>query len=293
MPHREHSSLGKALFSWRDHLDIHPAAQLLPSMSEAELKELAENIQTHGLLQPITVLETDRSPSTQSGVVLLDGRNRLDALALLEHLHLDERKQVNLVSGICGPLMRRVVDCPDPYEFVISLNIHRRHLTTEQKRELITKILKARPASSDRQIATITKTDHKTVGKLRSKMEGRGEIPHIEARTDTKGRKQPVAKRPREIEQHTKRPGQIEQHAEPAGRAKKIAARDTALRKFDAHVLELYRKVDRRKPERFSRTAVAAAQLAQLGNFLVALAQLKSAENAAKPSEHVVAHLAI
>jgi hypothetical protein len=82
----------------------------------------------------------------------------------------------------------------DPYEFVISANIHRRHLTAEQKRELIAKLLKAKPEVSDRQIAKQVKVDHKTVATVRKGRELRGEIPHVEARTDTKGRKQPAKK---------------------------------------------------------------------------------------------------
>ena len=57
-------------------------------------------------------------------------------------------------------------------------NVHRRHLTAEQKRELIAKLLKAQPENSNRAIANATKVvDHKTVGKVRTDMEDRGEIP--------------------------------------------------------------------------------------------------------------------
>ena len=39
-----------------------------------------------------------------------------------------------------------------------------RHLTPEQKRELIEKVLRADPTKSDRQIARAVKVDNKTVG---------------------------------------------------------------------------------------------------------------------------------
>ena len=38
----------------------------------------------------------------------------------------------------------------DPYAYVLSANVHRRHLTAEQKRELIAKVLKAQPEKSNR-----------------------------------------------------------------------------------------------------------------------------------------------
>jgi hypothetical protein len=41
-------------------------------------------------------------------------------------------------------------DVMDPYEYVLSANLHRRHLTADQKRELIAKVLKAKPEASVR-----------------------------------------------------------------------------------------------------------------------------------------------
>jgi hypothetical protein len=52
-------------------------------------------------------------------------------------------------GGIFEPLPADV----DAYSYVMSANIHRRHLTIEQKRELIGKLLKAQPKQSNRQIA--------------------------------------------------------------------------------------------------------------------------------------------
>jgi hypothetical protein len=75
---------------------------------------------------------------------------------------------------------------------VEALNISRRHLTAEQKRDLIAKLLKANPEQSNRTIAKQVKADHKTVGSVRTELEGRGEVPHVETRTDSKGRKQPA-----------------------------------------------------------------------------------------------------
>jgi hypothetical protein len=47
------------LFDWRKHLPIYPNADLYPLMSEAELRELAEEIRQNGLRNPIVLLETE------------------------------------------------------------------------------------------------------------------------------------------------------------------------------------------------------------------------------------------
>jgi hypothetical protein len=166
---------------WRDVLPVHAAADLFPLLSKGELEELSRDIKEHGLRQRChTIDENGRT-------VLLDGRNRLDAL---EHIG----KEITLDnSGIFEQLPADV----DPYSFVISANIHRRHLTGDQKRELIDKLLKATPEKSNRQIAETVKADDKTVGSVRRELEGRAEIPHTETRTDSRGRQQPASKAPK------------------------------------------------------------------------------------------------
>jgi hypothetical protein len=59
--------------SWRDHLPIHPTAELFPLMSESELRELGENIKANGLVSSIVLYKGK----------LLDGRNRLDAMEMV------------------------------------------------------------------------------------------------------------------------------------------------------------------------------------------------------------------
>ena len=62
-------------------------------------------------------------------------------------------------------------DCPhirgDPYAFVASANIHRRHLTSDQKRDLIANLLRARPERSNLATAKIAHADDKTVATVR------------------------------------------------------------------------------------------------------------------------------
>lgn len=89
-------------------MELHPAAQLFPPMSEAELEELVADIQEHGLLEPII---------TYQGTVL-DGCNRLRACELARvQPHFREWK------GEGG----------SPVAFVLSENCHRRHLTASQR----------------------------------------------------------------------------------------------------------------------------------------------------------------
>src|SRR5215475_163092 len=176
--------------SWRSILPIHPAAELFPRMSPDELRALGEDIIKNGLTSPIVLWQ----PDSKSPARLLDGISRLDAIEIATGSPVI----VGAPSIMAG---QHFLDCDkvivldksvDPYAYVISANIHRRHLTAEQKRELIAKLIKATPEKSDRQIATTTKTDHKTVGAVRAEQEARGEIPHVATRTDTKGRAQPA-----------------------------------------------------------------------------------------------------
>jgi hypothetical protein len=51
-PRKVHTT-AKSAPSWRDIPPIHPAAELFPLVSRAELKELANDIKQHGLRQPL------------------------------------------------------------------------------------------------------------------------------------------------------------------------------------------------------------------------------------------------
>ena len=126
--------------------------------------------------------------------LLIDGRNRLDAMESLGRKLIDDRGELRL-----DPFkeQRGLANDADPYAYVLSANIHRRHLTPEQKRDLIAAVLKAQPDKSNRTIAKQTKTDHKTVGKQRDKLEATGEIPQLSKTTgaDGKARAKPKKKR--------------------------------------------------------------------------------------------------
>src|SRR5262245_6990007 len=169
--------------SWRDILPIHPAAELFPLMQPDELRVLAEDIHLHGLHVPCCLIEDE-----DGRVALIDGRNRLDALELIGE------KITESVIANSKIFERFDAEYVDAVERVISLNIHRRHLTAEKKRDIIAKLIKATPEKSDRQIADTVKASPTTVGTVRASMEAKGEVSKLDTRTDAKGVKQPARK---------------------------------------------------------------------------------------------------
>jgi len=109
---------------WRPEDAIaHPAAELFPLMSEDEFHELTEDIRTNGLLEAIVL--------TPSGQVL-DGRHRLMACR--------EAGIEPTFSTHAG----------DPWIFVISANLHRRHLTDTQRAVVAGKIASRGPGERER-----------------------------------------------------------------------------------------------------------------------------------------------
>jgi len=172
---------------WRQVLKVHPEAERFPRISDDERTALAADIQRNGLINGPVLLEGEDGAPPQ----LLDGIGRLDAMELAclpvlnesgTWLHPDLAAQCTLVSGV------------DPHEYVNSLNFHRRHLTSEQKRKLTGASVKASPEKSNRQIARQVNVDDKTVASVRRQLEERAEIPHVSTRQDTKGRRQPAKK---------------------------------------------------------------------------------------------------
>ena len=87
---------------------LHPAAELFPVMDEAAFAALVADIAAQGQREPILILDGQ----------VIDGRHRLRAC---EQLGLE-------------PLVRQVsADDGDPFGLVVSLNLHRRHLSESQR----------------------------------------------------------------------------------------------------------------------------------------------------------------
>jgi hypothetical protein len=125
---------------WRETYKVHPAADVFPMMSDEELQKLGEDIKANGLKVPLSFCWVE-SGTPAAHRVLIDGRNRLDAM---------ERVGISLKplrSGLPGSFRGKetanIVIDGDPVAHIIGLNIHRRHLTKQQQADLIVAAVKA------------------------------------------------------------------------------------------------------------------------------------------------------
>jgi hypothetical protein len=155
------------------HYAFHPLADTFPLIGADELKDLADDIAKNGMHERITLFDGK----------ILDGRNRCLAaksagvtLSLADHFR-------QLPRGV------------DAWDFVVSENIQRRHLTQDQKREVIMALLRADPTKSDRAIAAVAKVDNKTVAAVRGDLVSGEEIPHQKKRVGKDGKKQSGSKK--------------------------------------------------------------------------------------------------
>jgi hypothetical protein len=171
---------------WEDK-PVHPANNA-PPMSDAELKVLAADIQKYGLQEPIIYWRDNREEANGAKgpfqVYLLDGRNRLAALKLLGihdpnkapvgKLVESRTRIVNAIKqvGILGKSSTQWETDTDPVAFHLSMNVHRRHLTNDQKRWQIKHAIVANPRASNRAIGRKVGASHHTVAEVRTDMDG-------------------------------------------------------------------------------------------------------------------------
>lgn len=154
-------------------LQAHPLAELLPGMSSGEFIELQRDIKKHGQRMQIILYEG----------MILDGRHRYAACRGI---------------GVTPSTIEFKGDAAAAANLVLSMNLRRRHLSPQQRRDLVEDILKLNPAASDRSIAKSAKVDHKTVAAVRRKAVNGGEIPHHVRRVGADGVEQPAeGKNPR------------------------------------------------------------------------------------------------
>lgn len=142
---------------------IHPLAELIPSMLMDEVADLERDIRANGQRQPIVLYDGK----------ILDGRHRY---AVCQKL------------GITPTFTRFEGDEAAARAVVLSLNVHRRHLSFEQKQQIVECELKRDPTQSDRAIGEKAKVSHPTVAKARAKLVNAGQLETVTSSTGRDGK---------------------------------------------------------------------------------------------------------
>lgn len=109
---------------------VHPAAELFPMMSPATFAGHLEDIRLNGLMEPIVIDREGR---------LIDGRNRERACEQL---------------GIAATT--KVYAGSDVLQFVVSHNLHRRHLSDSQRAVIAAKVATRTPGMHQTKLRNIT-----------------------------------------------------------------------------------------------------------------------------------------
>lgn len=103
-----------------ESFEVHEFARFFPPLERSDFESLKRSIETHGLLQPITMFEDK----------LIDGIHRLRALSELGRMVDDECDMVELDTLDGKPL----------HEVIWSLNGHRRHMGPSLKAAIYVKL---------------------------------------------------------------------------------------------------------------------------------------------------------
>jgi hypothetical protein len=196
-----------------ERIPVHPAAAMLPMMSDAEIDELAADIKENGLVEPV-VFWCDNTAQKESGQLwglehcpryLLDGRSRAAALERIGHSLDGVRRRTKEPQSPVRllPAWRRAPRTGawtylDPWAYVLSANVRRRHLTPEQRRRVVEDMVRRRPELTDRALAKLALAHHETVAARRAEAEACGDIRHIPPaeRVEADGRRSRARKTP-------------------------------------------------------------------------------------------------
>ena len=143
--------------------------QVMPDLTADEYAELKADIKARGGMVPI---EFDEQGNT------LDGHHRLK---ICEELGITDYPKV-IRAGMTEEEKRT---------HARKLNMARRQLSQEQRRNLILEQLRETPEKSDRQIAASLGVSDKTVGSQRKELESTAEIPQLKTNIGADGRERP------------------------------------------------------------------------------------------------------
>jgi ParB-like chromosome segregation protein Spo0J len=114
--------------------ETHPAADLFPMLEGDELRALADDIKAHGLLNPVVLFAEGGKR------LVLDGRNRLRACEMV---------------GV-APRFEFWTGEGSPTEWVVSQNLHRRHLSTSQRALIAAELVPMFEKEAHARLATST-----------------------------------------------------------------------------------------------------------------------------------------
>lgn len=109
-------------------LQAHPHAEIFPVIDTNSFDELRRDIRQNGLLEPITLLEGQ----------ILDGRNRYRAMVSIDPAF----------SPATAPAQFVQFTGADPLAWVISKNLHRRHLNESQRAIIAARLSLANPGKN-------------------------------------------------------------------------------------------------------------------------------------------------
>jgi ParB-like chromosome segregation protein Spo0J len=125
----------------------HPLANMFPMIEGREFEELTRDVAAQGILEPIRLFQG----------MILDGRNRYAAAKACGHeFSVDDFVQWE------GTLA-------EAEAWVISTNLHRRHLSAKQKQEMVRARIRKSPEMSNRQIAKLLGVSHTMVADERER----------------------------------------------------------------------------------------------------------------------------
>ena len=126
-------------------LDLHAFCEIIPPCTEAQFKELKEDIRKNGLQVPIKTFETK----------ILDGRNRYNVCVELENEgHPVEFKREVFFGG-----------AKEALAYVISANVKRRHLSASQRALIVVRLVSSK-LGGDRSVKLPTEITQESAAKL-------------------------------------------------------------------------------------------------------------------------------
>jgi hypothetical protein len=135
-------------------VEPHPISGLFPVLPDDQLFELAEDIAKNGLREPIVLFD---------GMVL-DGRNRLKACDL---------------AGV-EPRFEEYTGS-DPFSYVVSCNLHRRHLSAEERKAIAKELILRDPSRTDTSVSQQARLSYVTT--IRVRREAEEENPAVASAT--------------------------------------------------------------------------------------------------------------